>query len=71
MPRIGLTASKDDLPPYVQSCEVWIILRMYIICAHSGETLEQIDVIEQGGADAGRSFVIVFGDVADDLGKIV
>ncbi|HYL74554.1 MAG TPA: hypothetical protein VEU96_10135 [Bryobacteraceae bacterium] len=44
---------------------------MYIICAHSGETLEQIDVIEQGGADAGRSFVIVFGDVADDLGKIV
>jgi hypothetical protein len=30
--------------------------------AHSRETLEQIDVIEQGGAETGRSFVIVFGD---------
>ena len=39
--------------------------------AHSGESLEQIDVIEQGGAETGRSFVIVFGDVADDIGKVV
>jgi hypothetical protein len=38
---------------------------------HSGETLEQIDVIEQGGAETGRGFVIVFGDVADDVGKVV
>jgi hypothetical protein len=40
-------------------------------CTHSGETLEQIDVIEQGGAETGRSFVIVFGDVANDIGEIV
>jgi hypothetical protein len=38
---------------------------------HSGEALEQIDVIEQGGAEARRSFVIVFGDIADDVGKVV
>ena len=38
---------------------------------HSGEALKQIDVIEQGGAETGRGFVIVFGDVADDMGKVV
>jgi hypothetical protein len=38
---------------------------------HSGESLEQIDVIEQSGTETGCSFVIVFGDVADDIGKVV
>ena len=38
--------------------------------AHSGETREQVNVIEQGGAETGRSFVIVFGDAADDIGKV-
>ncbi len=28
-------------------------------------------MIEQGGAETGRNFVIVFGDVADDIGKVV
>jgi hypothetical protein len=37
---------------------------------HSGES-EQIDVIEQSGTETGRSFVIVFGDLADDIGKVV
>ena len=38
---------------------------------HSRETLEQIDVIEQGSAKTVRGFVIVFRDVADDIGEVV
>jgi hypothetical protein len=38
---------------------------------HSRETLEQIDVIEQGSAKTARGFIIVFRDVADDSGEVV
>jgi hypothetical protein len=36
-----------------------------------GGTLEQVDVIEQGGGESGCTFLIVCGNVAEDIGQIV
>lgn len=38
---------------------------------HARKTDEQINVIPQGTAKAGSCIRVVFGDVADDFGKIV
>jgi len=38
---------------------------------HSRKMFEQVNVIEQGGAETVRSFLIVFRDVSDDLGEVV
>jgi hypothetical protein len=38
--------------------------------AHTREASQQINVVEQGVAKAGGRLDIVFGDVADDAGKI-
>jgi hypothetical protein len=37
---------------------------------HSWEPAKQIDVIQQGLAKTGSSFVVVLGDVSHDLGQI-
>ena len=37
---------------------------------HTGESAEQIDVIEQGLAKTGSGLVVVLGDMPHDLGQI-
>ena len=36
---------------------------------HARKTYEQINVTQQGTAEAGSCIPVVFGDVADDFGK--
>jgi hypothetical protein len=38
---------------------------------HTRKTDEQVNVVQQGTAEAGGCIRVIFGDVADDFGKIV